>query len=66
MISSKEISASLNENNESIIFDSEETTGLQNISASLIEKINTTILYNEKILVNNLYFLQYFIFFLGW
>lgn len=50
MISANEILATLDENSECLKFEKIESSTLQRVSASLIEKINGTITHNERIL----------------
>ena len=50
MISAQEILATLDENSECLKFEKIESSTLQRVSASLIDKINGTILHNERIL----------------
>lgn len=50
MISAQEILATLDQKSECLKFDSIETTNLQRISTSLLDKINLSISHNERIL----------------
>jgi len=50
MISAQEILATLDENSQCLKFEKLESSNLQRISASLIDKINVTIIHNERIL----------------
>lgn len=51
MISNKDIHATLDENGESLVFENKELSNMQKLSTSIIEKINSAINLNEKILV---------------
>lgn len=50
MISASEIIASLEENSQCLKFENAASSNLQRISTSLIDKINLTIVHNERIL----------------
>lgn len=51
MISNKDIQATLDENGDSLVFENKELSNLQKLSSSIIEKINSALSLNEKILV---------------
>ena len=51
MISNKDIQATLDENGDSLVFENKELSHLQKLSTSIIDKINSALSLNEKILV---------------
>lgn len=50
MVSGHEIFASLDQKTDCLKFETVETSSLQRISSSLLEKINVSIVHNERIL----------------
>lgn len=58
MISSKELHATLDEKSECLNFELHQNSLLQKKAATLIEKINTNISNNERILVKKIFYLK--------
>ena len=50
MISASEILATLDESCQCLRFENVESSNVQRISSSLVDKINVTIIHNERIL----------------